>query len=56
VLKGERNTSDAYPTKKQAADIATDVEIATLAGQGHLGQTFAPSAFADSVLTFLDQH
>lgn len=56
VLLGERTTAPVYPTADQARDLAEDVETATLPGQGHVAQVFTPSAFATTVLDFLDRH
>lgn len=55
-LAGERDSSAAYPRPEQLADIAVDSESVTLEGQGHLAHTFAPAAFADAVLAFVDRH
>lgn len=56
VLRGERKGSAAYPDAEQASRIATNGEVVTLAGQGHLGHTFAPTAFVEPVRDFLDRH
>ena len=52
ILRGERSDAAVYPTADQTARIAVHAEITTLAGQGHLGHVFAPSAFATTVLEF----
>ncbi|MGB3736924.1 MAG: alpha/beta hydrolase [Ilumatobacter sp.] len=56
ILRGERSDVAVYPTGDQTSQIASHVDIATLAGQGHLGHVFAPSAFATTVLEFADRH
>lgn len=56
ILQGERSGAEVYPTADQASRIASSSEITTLTGQGHLGQVFAPSAFATTVLEFADRH
>ena len=56
VLRGERVGSSAYPTSEQATALASDPEIATLAGQGHLGHVFARNEFVETVLAFLDRN
>ncbi len=56
ILRGERSDAAVYPTNDQASRIASSGEITTLAGQGHLGHVFAPSAFATTVLEFADRH
>lgn len=54
VVRGERPSSPAYPSDEQATEIAEDVTVATLEGQGHLAITFAPQEFLDAVESFLD--
>lgn len=56
AVRGERSDAAAYPTAEQAARLATDVEIATLPGQGHLGNVFAPWTFTDIVRSFVERH
>lgn len=56
VLRGERRSSPAYPTDEQAHALAEDVTVRELAGQGHVGQTFAPEEFLDAVRPFLEAH
>jgi len=56
ILRGERSDAAVYPTGDQTSRIASDAEITTLTGQGHLGHVFAPSAFATTVLEFTDRH
>lgn len=56
ILRGERSSSAVYPTDDQTSRIASQAEITTLTGQGHLGHVFAPSAFATTVLEFADRH
>ena len=56
VIDGERRGSDAYPDADQRSGLATDVELATLAGQGHLANTYAPVEFARVVGDFLARH
>ena len=56
ILRGARSDAAVYPTDDQTVLIAPGAEIATLAGQGHLGHVFAPAAFATTVLEFADRH
>jgi len=56
VVRGERDGSAAYPSTEQASGIATDAEIVSLSGQGHLGHIFAPTAFTEAVRNFLDRN
>ncbi len=56
ILRGERSGAAVYPTGDQTSRIASNAEITTLDGQGHLGHVFAPSAFATTVLEFAGRH
>jgi pimeloyl-ACP methyl ester carboxylesterase len=56
ILRGERSDNAVYPTDDQTSRIASDAEIVTLTGQGHLGHVFAPWGFATTVLEFADRH
>lgn len=54
VIRGALTDAAVYPTEAQASALATDAQIATLAGQGHVGQALAPAAFTGIVRPFLD--
>jgi pimeloyl-ACP methyl ester carboxylesterase len=53
LLQGERHSSPAYPADDQVSQIAEDVTLATIDGQGHLAATFAPQQFLGAVEPFL---
>jgi pimeloyl-ACP methyl ester carboxylesterase len=53
VIRGELTDAAVYPSEAQASWLATDARVATLVGQGHVGQALAPTAFIDIVRPFL---
>jgi pimeloyl-ACP methyl ester carboxylesterase len=56
LLQGERRSSPAYPAEEQASQLADDLAVVTLGGQGHFAITFAPHDFVDAVEPFLEGH
>ncbi|MFT4657042.1 MAG: pimeloyl-ACP methyl ester carboxylesterase [Ilumatobacter sp.] len=54
VIRGELTDAAVYPSTEQVDELATDSQVATLAGQGHVGQALAPAAFTDIIRPFLD--
>ena len=55
-VHGERRGSDAYPDTSEAGDLADDVHVVVLAGEGHVGHVRAPYDFVDAVGGILARH
>lgn len=56
AIKGGRDCAPVYPRVEDLPRFVADPEIVSIPDQGHVAVSYAPNAFADAVLGFIDRH